>query len=57
MERRKHVSFKNNQKENDLLEFANKKSEIFGFSAYIKSLIEKDMKEEVKNNEISYKSR
>ena len=56
MERRKHVSFKNNQKENDLLEFANKKSEIFGFSAYIKSLIEKDMKE-VKNNETYHKSR
>lgn len=57
MERRKHVSFKNNQNENDLLEFANRKSELLGFSAYIKLLIEKDMKEEVKNNETYHKSR
>lgn len=57
MERRKHISFKNNKRENDLLEFANKKSELLGFSAYIKLLIEKDMYKEVENNELSSKSR
>lgn len=57
MERRKHISFKNNKRENDLLEFANKKSELLGFSAYIKLLIEKDMNKEVENNELSSKSR
>ena len=57
MERRKHISFKNNKRENDLLEFANKKSELLRFSAYIKLLIEKDMNKEVENNELSSKSR
>lgn len=42
-DRRKHISFKNNDRENKLLEWVNKKSETYGFSTYIKILIENDM--------------
>jgi hypothetical protein len=44
-DRRKHVSFKNNDREEELLKYLMEKSEVFGTSSYIKYLIEKDMKE------------
>lgn len=43
-DRRKHISFKNNDRENELLKWINKMSETYGFSTYIKILIENDMK-------------
>lgn len=43
--RRRHVSFKNNDRDEELLKWLDKKSEVFGTSTYIKYLIEKDMYE------------
>lgn len=42
-DRRKNISFKNNIKDKMLLEWANDRSKVYGFSNYIKQLIEKDM--------------
>lgn len=44
-ERRKNVSFKDNVRDTMLLEWALDQSQLYGFSGYIKGLIEKDMKE------------
>lgn len=43
-DRRKNVSFKNNMRDTILLEWAMDKAECYGFSSYIKMLIEEDMK-------------
>lgn len=45
-DRRRHISFKNNIREDELLKYCDEKAEKFGLSTYIKLLIEKDMKEE-----------
>lgn len=47
-DRRKHVSFKNNVMDNMLLKWAEDQSQIYGFSSYIKKLIENDMKSSLK---------
>lgn len=54
--RRKHISFKNNERDNDLFEFLDRMSEIYGFSSYIKNLVEKDMIERGEDND-TFKSR
>ena len=43
-DRRKHISFKNNVLDDKLLKWAEDQSKIYGFSSYIKKLIECDMK-------------
>ena len=42
-ERRRHVSFKDNDRDLELLKWLDSKSKVFGTSAYIKYLLEKDM--------------
>lgn len=54
--RRKHISFKNNERDNYLFEFLDRMSEIYGFSSYIKNLVEKDMIERGEDND-TFKSR
>ena len=54
--RRKHISFKNNERDNNLFEFLDHMSEIYGFSSYIKNLVEKDMIERGENND-AFKSK
>lgn len=54
--RRKHISFKNNERDNNLFEFLDRMSEIYGFSSYIKNLVEKDMIERGENND-TFKSK
>lgn len=54
--RRKHISFKNNERDNSLFEFLERMSEIYGFSSYIKNLVEKDMIERGENND-AFKSK
>ena len=54
--RRKHISFKNNERDNNLFEFLDSMSEIYGFSSYIKNLVEKDMIERGENND-TFKSK
>lgn len=54
--RRKHISFKNNERDNSLFEFLDRMSEIYGFSSYIKNLVEKDMIERGENND-TFKSK
>lgn len=54
--RRKHISFKNNERDNNLFEFLDRMSEIYGFSSYIKNLVEKDMIERGGDND-TFKSR
>lgn len=54
--RRKHISFKNNERDNSLFEFLDRMSEIYGFSSYIKNLVEKDMIERGENND-AFKSK
>ena len=50
--RRRHISFKNNIQDKDLLKFFDEKSAIYGRSNYIKILIQQAMfKEQIgKNN-------
>lgn len=43
-DRRRHLSFKNNERESEILEYLDKMAMIYGLSAYVKILIEKDMK-------------
>jgi hypothetical protein len=47
-ERRKHVSFKDNVRDKMLLEWALDQSYLYGFSGYVKKLIEDDMKRQKK---------
>ena len=54
--RRKHISFKNNERDNNLFKFLDRMSEIYGFSSYIKNLVEKDMVERGENND-AFKSK
>lgn len=54
--RRKHISFKNNERDNNLFKFLDRMSEIYGFSSYIKNLVEKDMIERGENND-AFKSK
>jgi len=54
--RRKHISFKNNERDNNLFKFLDRMSEIYGFSSYIKNLVEKDMIERGENND-TFKSK
>lgn len=54
--RRKHISFKNNERDNNLFKFLERMSEIYGFSSYIKNLVEKDMIERGENND-AFKSK
>ena len=54
--RRKHISFKNNERDNNLFKFLDHMYEIYGFSSYIKNLIEKDMIERGENND-TFKSK
>lgn len=54
--RRKHISFKNNERDNNLFEFLDLMSEIYGFSSYIKNLVEKDMIERGEDND-TFKSK
>ena len=54
--RRKHISFKNNERDNNLFKFLERMSEIYGFSSYIKNLVEKDMVERGENND-TFKSK
>lgn len=54
--RRKHISFKNNERDNNLFKFLDRMSEIYGFSSYIKNLVEKDMVERGENND-TFKSK
>lgn len=42
-DRRKHISFKNNERDTRLLEHIDKMAARYGLSSYIKILIEKDM--------------
>lgn len=56
-DRRKNVSFKDNVKDKMLLEWANDQSQYYGFSQYIKQLIEMDMKEKGGNLDDSFKPR
>lgn len=56
-ERRKNVSFKDNVRDVMLLEWALDQSQLYGFSGYIKSLIEKDMKEKGGSTSDTIKSR
>lgn len=44
-DRRRHISFKNNERDEKLMKYCDKKAETLGLSTYIKLLIEKDMKE------------
>ena len=44
-DRRRHISFKNNERDEELLRWLDNRAKIFGVSAYIKVLIENDMKE------------
>ena len=46
-DRRRHISFKNNQKEDELLKHCDKQSEKYGLSTYIKLLIQKDKEEKI----------
>lgn len=46
-DRRRHISFKNNQKEDELLKHCDKQSEKYGLSTYIKLLIQKDKEEDL----------
>lgn len=49
--RRRHISFKNNIQDKDLLKFFDEKSTIYGRSNYIKILIQQAMfKEQVGKN-------
>ena len=54
--RRKQISIKNNERDNSLFEFLDRMSEIYGFSSYIKNLVEKDMIERGENND-AFKSK
>lgn len=54
--RRKHISFKNNERDDKLFKFLERMSEIYGFSSYIKNLVEKDMIERGENND-AFKSK
>lgn len=54
--RRKHISFKNNERDNNLFKFLDHMSEIYGFSSYIKNLVEKDMIERGEDND-TFKSK
>ena len=54
--RRKHISFKNNERDNNLFKFLERMSEIYGFSSYIKNLVEKDMIERGEDND-TFKSK
>ena len=54
--RRKHISFKNNERDYKLFKFLERMSEIYGFSSYIKNLVEKDMIERGENND-AFKSK
>ena len=54
--RRKHISFKNNERDDKLFKFLERMSEIYGFSSYIKNLFEKDMIERGENND-AFKSK
>lgn len=56
-DRRKNASFKDNVKDKILLEWANDNSKVYGFSQYIKQLIEKDMKENGGDVYDAFKSR
>lgn len=42
-DRRRHISFKNNERDTRLLEHIDKMAARYGLSSYIKILIEKDM--------------
>lgn len=57
--KRKHISFKNNKLDSKLFEWVEIQSEIYGFSSYIKKLIESDMKNSTNRGDIndSIKSR
>lgn len=44
-DRRRQISYKNNKRDDKLLKYTDEQAEIYGLSAYIKRLIEKDMKE------------
>lgn len=46
-DRRRHISFKNNKKENELLEHCDKQSEKYGLSNYIKLLIKRDKEDKL----------
>ena len=49
--RRRHISFKNNIQDKDLLKFFDEKSEVYGRSNYIKILIQQAMfKEQIGKN-------
>ena len=54
--RRKHISFKNNERDDKLFKFLERMSEIYGFSSYIKNLVEKDMIERGEDND-TFKSK
>lgn len=49
--RRRHVSFKNNDREDELLRWLDEKSKTLGTSTYIKLLIERDMMNNKKRGE------
>lgn len=44
-DRRRHISFKNNKKEDELLKHCDKQAEKYGLSNYIKLLIKMDMED------------
>ena len=49
--RRRHISFKNNIQDKDLLKFFDEKSEVYGRSNYVKILIQQAMfKEQIGKN-------